>query len=297
MGLRSADFAGEPGGVYGARRRSRAGLRDVIEYRLYVDLQRGWRVTMPNLEQTGLLRIGYESLSDIAADAALWSGTYAPLRDTSAGHREELCRIVLDEFRKVLAIDVDCLSEEGFDKILRQSAQHLRGPWALATSETRPVSGVAFARSGGRGGSRFDLALSGRSALGRYLRRRGEFPGHPALDIADAQRVISDLLGTLERAGLLTIVVDAENGGPGYQLKASGLRWIPGDRTVGAPDPLRKTVAGETGPRVNHFFRHLYAEVAVELAGLHAAEHTAQVSAEERERREHAFRRAELRRN
>jgi ATP-dependent helicase YprA (DUF1998 family) len=289
-----ADYAANPEAVYGARQGAERAFRQVIEYRIYNDLQRGWRITMPNLEQTGLLRIGYESLSDIAGDAALWSGTYAPLRDTSAGHREELCRITLDEFRKVLAIDIDCLSEEGFDKILRQSGQHLRGPWAFGTSEALPQRGVAFARPGGRGGSRSDLALSGRSALGRYLRRRGEFRGHPTLDIADAQRVISDLLRTLERAGLLTIIVDAENGGPGYQLKASALRWIPGDRTVGAPDPLRKTVAGETGPRVNHFFQHLYAEVAVELDGLHAAEHTAQVSAGERERREHAFRRAEL---
>ena len=37
-------------------------LRDVVGYRLYVDLRRGWRVTSPNLEQCGLLRIRYRGL-------------------------------------------------------------------------------------------------------------------------------------------------------------------------------------------------------------------------------------------
>jgi len=289
-----ADFAANPAAVYGARQGAERAFREVVEFRLYNDLQRGWRITMPNLEQTGLLRIGYESLTEIAADAGLWSTAYPPLRDTSAGHREELCRIVLDEFRKVLAIDVDCLSEDGFDKIRRQSGQHLRGPWALSSNEVAPVRGVAFARAGRAGGSRTELALSGRSSLGRYLRRAGEFCSQPALTGDDAQRVISDLLSTLERAGLLTVVVGPAHGGPGYQLKASALRWVPSDGVVGAPDPLRRTVAGEMGPRVNQFFRHLYADVALELDGLFAAEHTAQVSSVEREQRELAFRRAEL---
>ena len=34
-------------------------LREVLEYRLYRDLRRGWRITAPNLEQCGLLEIRY----------------------------------------------------------------------------------------------------------------------------------------------------------------------------------------------------------------------------------------------
>ena len=36
-------------------------LRNVLGYRLYYDLRRGWRITSPNLEQCGLLEIGYIS--------------------------------------------------------------------------------------------------------------------------------------------------------------------------------------------------------------------------------------------
>lgn len=73
LGLEFADFAAAPDAVYAARTRAEKALRELVEYRLYLDLQRGWRITMPNLEQTGLLRVGYESLSEIAADQALWA--------------------------------------------------------------------------------------------------------------------------------------------------------------------------------------------------------------------------------
>ena len=270
-------------------------FRDLVEFRLYADLQRGWRITMPNLEQTGLLHVGYESLGDIAGDEALWQSAYEPLRDTTAGHREELCRIVLDEFRKVLAVDVECLTPDGFDRLRRQSDQHLAGAWSLARSELGPITGVAFARSGRPGGSRTELTLSGRSALGRYLKRKGEFSRYDGtITTDDAQRIISDILRTLELAGLLSVVVSAEDHGPGYQLKAAAIRWIAGDGTSGARDPLRKAVKNETGPRVNQFFRSLYADLSDQLAGLHASEHTAQVGPRERELREQAFRKAEL---
>ena len=51
-----------------AARRVRAGAAGGGGYRLYVDLQRGWRITMPNLEQAGLLVIGYADLDAVDAD-------------------------------------------------------------------------------------------------------------------------------------------------------------------------------------------------------------------------------------
>lgn len=57
LGLAFEDYASNPQAVYGARTSAERAFNEFIEYRLYSDLQRGWRVTMPNLEQTGLLRI------------------------------------------------------------------------------------------------------------------------------------------------------------------------------------------------------------------------------------------------
>ena len=121
-------------------------LRSVVEYRLYADLKRGWRVTMPNMEQVGLLVVRYVDLPEIAADVETWSIAHPVLREARPEMREELARIVLDEFRRVLAIDVDCLTEAGFERIQRESRQHLRDPWLINQSERPEMVGTVFAR-------------------------------------------------------------------------------------------------------------------------------------------------------
>ena len=296
LDLPFADYAANPEAKFSQRDATQRALREVITYRVYLDLERGWRVTMPNLEQTGLLRMDYVDLAEIAADAECWSGTHHALQDAASEHREELGRIALDELRRALAIDVDTLSNDGFERLQSLSRQQLAGPWALPDREQAPLAGTAYARPGRPGAARKDIHLSGRSALGRYVKRDGVLPNASGpLDTADAQNILADLLRVLERYGVLTVVEGSrETGSPGYRLKASSLVWRGGDGKSGAPDPLRKVVDPEVGARVNAFFRDLYREVAGGLTGLFGSEHTAQVSSEERERREKSFREGTL---
>jgi superfamily II DNA/RNA helicase len=293
LGLEPKDYAQDPDAAPGVTRRAERALRAVVGYRLYLDLVRGWRVTMPNLEQTGLLRVDYPDVADLAADQARWADRHEALRDDVAGHREELMRLLLDEFRRVLAVDAEPFTDLGFESLQKQSRQYLADPWALSEREQRPAVGIAFPRSGGRGSPRGHLYLSGYGAFGRYLRRPGQFPatGRP-LTRDDAQEIIVDLLAVLDRGGVLTEVRGSRPGDPpGYQLKASGIVWRAGDGTAGAEDPLRRQVSSELGPRVNTFFKDMYETAAADLAGLQAREHTAQVSYEDRVLREDGFRR------
>jgi ATP-dependent helicase YprA (DUF1998 family)/rubrerythrin len=282
IGLELPDFAQNPEAKFSARDNAVRALREVINYRLYVDLQRGWRVTMPNLD-----------LPELADDADSWSGCTHFLKSDSPEHRRELCRIILDELRRVLAIDVECLTEPGFEQIRKLSDQHLRDPWAMPDREQLPLIGAVFPRPGGKGQSRGDTFLSGRHALGRYLRRVGQFPhisGSVTTD--DAQQIIRDLLTVLERTGLLCPV--EAPAGDGYRLKASAVLWKPGGGQTGADDPVRRTYHDEAGARVNPFFRDLYRDVAATLSGMHAREHTAQVPSAQREQRERDFSNATL---
>lgn len=292
LGLPFESYAANPDAVYGARTAAQRAFKEFIEFRLYADLQRGWRVTMPNLEQTGLLRVDYESLGDIAADPALWSQSPAPLQHARSGEREELCRIVLDEFRRELALDIECLSEDGYDRIRRQSEQVLTGLWSISRRDTPPMPGVVSTRSGAPGRPRAEVRLTGRAALGRYIRDRSGLRNldDKTLDTADAQQVIENLLAVLERAGLLTKVVLPKDDGLNYRLKASAIIWCAGDKRSGAPDPLRRTANSDQGLRINPFFQDLYSRTASSLSGLHAREHTAQVSSVDRESREREFR-------
>ncbi|XRQ09279.1 DEAD/DEAH box helicase [Actinomadura welshii] len=294
--LDHADYALNPEELSTQRKRTQRALREVVAYRLFVDLERGWRVTMPNLEQTGLIRIDYADLDELSALEKTWDSTCAPLRTTDPQTRAELIRILLDEMRRVLAIDVECLTDLGFEEMSKLSRQ-LKDPWALAERERMVPVGAAFARSSKRGGSRSDLNLSGRSRFGRHLRRPGRFPAWTdKIDTEDAQQIISDLLHVLANHGLITEAVPAKNGGvPGYRINAAVIIWRAGDGEFGVADPLRWQFNGtDTRPRVNPFFRDLYQKQSRGFAGLFAREHTAQVPSNVRQDRERAFRKAKL---
>ncbi|MGY1825970.1 DEAD/DEAH box helicase [Blastococcus sp. SYSU DS0541] len=290
LGLEMRDFAQAPDAKFGARKDAERALRSIVEYQLYVDLQRGWRITMPNLEQTGLVKVDYRDLPELAGDEESWAGSYL-LDRISPAQREELARILLDELRRVRAIEVDCLTEEGYDRLRRLTRVHLIEPWALGEDEQLVDVGVAIPRPSRAGGRRSVLAVSGRGAFGKYLRR--DAAGLPGpLQTADAGKVIEDLFRILTDAGVLNRTNGAD--GPEYRINAGALRWHAGDGLNGAVDPLRKTFSGEETARVNPFFRDLYRDLARGYAGMLAREHTAQVPQRDRLEREHDFRSGDL---
>jgi ATP-dependent helicase YprA (DUF1998 family) len=295
LSLTMHDFALQPGAKYSQKDEAWRALREVIGYRLYLDLERGWRVTMPNLEQTGLLRIRYRDLEEVAADAEAWIACHFALRDDDPGHRREIAETLLDELRRNLAIDVEYLTEDGFDLVARLSRQHLREPWSLPERERPPAAGVAFPGPGKSGQRRSNVFVSGRSRFGRFLIR--EYANRKVtLQTSDAGDIITDLFTVLHEAGLLMMAVppDADGDVPGYRLRAAVIQWLPGTGLSGAEDRVRRTLTNEQGPRVNPFFRELYRSVAATLAGLRAKEHTAQVPPAEREEREKEFSQAAL---
>jgi very-short-patch-repair endonuclease len=295
LALEPTEYLANPEAKFTARDAADRALRSVLEYRLYVDLKRGWRVTMPNLEQVGLLHVRYADLDEIAADNETWAGTHPALAQATPERRRVVTQILLDELRRVLAIDVECLTTLGWEQIQRDSRQHLRDPWTLGDGERPEIVGKAYARSGSSGGSRADLNVSGRTAFGKYLRRSDVISGIAGpLDTADALTIVGQMFDRLERVGTLTAVDEDQNGVLGYRLKASSIRWVAGDGTRGTEDPLRRQFDESTAPRVNPFFRDLYARTGRFLVGLHALEHTAQVPAAEREFREEEFREGRL---
>lgn len=301
LGLPMEAYARNPDARHLQRELAHAALRSVLAYRVYGDLERGWRITMPNLSQTGLLRFEYTSLDDIAADQQCWQGAHWALADDAPQHRAELARTLLDELRRSLAVDEPLLTVDGFDDLLRRSDAHLIGVWAVPPREPRVASRVVFAGPGPKGARSQDetVHLSGLGAYGRYLRRPGQFASLARLagkrmDVADADAVILSLLKVLETEGLVRVAREERDGSLGYQVSTAALCWLPGDGARPEPDPLRKVSDPGAEPRVNAYFSELYRVTASGLSGLVAREHTAQVPADLREQREKAFRDGEL---
>jgi hypothetical protein len=71
LGVR-AEYMQQPDIKGNARRQVQDTLRNILGYRIYFDLRRGWRFNNPNLEQLGLLRISYQDLEDLANDLDEW---------------------------------------------------------------------------------------------------------------------------------------------------------------------------------------------------------------------------------
>jgi serine/threonine protein kinase len=302
MGLGPGDYAAGEDLPPSMQRRAAKTFRDVVGYRLYRDLERGWRITMPNLEQTGLLRIDYEDLDWIAETPGRWESAHAVLRGADPALRAEIARTLLDFMRRALAIDVQYFRDD-FDVLQRASEERLAGPWVLSRSD-QPGVKVVYPYGSRPGMERSAEFLSPRGKFGRYLRRN--IPELRDLPPADVETVVKDLLGVLRTADLVhEVEVAPERSGPGYRrrvaerrtgyrVSAAALIWRAGDGERGVIDPLARTYSSGEGPRVNPFFRDLYRTAAAELAGLFAREHTAQVTPEDRRERENLFRSGEL---
>ena len=262
-------------------------FRAVLEYLVYSDLRRGWRIVAPNLEQCGLLDIEYADLDMICDDASLWSGN-AHLAALSSGELKEVCLALLDFLRSRLAINAECLDPERQEEIIRQSRQQLIDPWSLDFGGSLLYSSLAYPRARRADDSSSDICLTPRSTLGQWLRSR--FFHVTAADLVEVLRALTDVLCEV---GLLART-DRRNGEPGYQVSASAMIWKAKDGTRAKHDRFRIRHAKGAYGRTNPFFVDMYRNFVKKGFLLRSCEHTAQVPSEIREQREEEFRAARL---
>jgi ATP-dependent helicase YprA (DUF1998 family)/very-short-patch-repair endonuclease len=302
LGLPLELYASDPDVRFQALQETQRALRQVLGYRIYRDLRRGWRIALPNLEQSGLLEIGYDDLDTVCAAEDVWQGCHAALLTASPETRSKIAKTLLDYMRRELAIKVDYLDAGFQERIQQLSSQRLIPPWAIDEDEKMEYASVLVPRSSqgddGRGNFTY---VSGRGGFGIYLRRPGVFteydaPAYGRLGVTESEQIIHELLEGLRVAGLVELTRGPEgtDEDPGYQLVASAMRWVAGLGERAVHDPIRVPRESEEGGRPNPFFVEFYRTVAKSLIGLEAHEHTAQVPYEEREKREKEFRSGDL---
>ena len=298
MGLRPEQFMKEPVSTGPGFQRARAAMIDLLTYRAFEDLRRGWRVAQPNLEQCGLLRIDYAGLRELAGDDGLWKGAPA-LGQASAERRERVLRAFLDHLRSVLAIGTECLTPDYQRRLSLRSKDLLREPWAIGEHETLHTAAVALLP--GADATNEDEAptirLGARSAVGRYLRSRHTWDLLQDLSADEVEAVVHTIVAALR--GHILEVVSRRGQEYGVRIMAGALVWLPGDGRAPGPDPirarslhLRRRVQAQSLP--NSYFQRLYLKRATDMAGIVGREHTGQVSADDRRAREDAFRQGHL---
>jgi hypothetical protein len=179
----------------------------VLGYRLYRDLERGWRITAPNLEQAGLLEIDYEALDEVCAAPDVWEARQPVVATASSERREQIARVLLDYMRRELAIDVDYLNATWQEALTQRSSQSLVEPWGLEEDEQPIHARVLFPKPRRRAAREFrgDVYVSARGGFGQYLRRPQALG---SLSLEDTDRIIIDLLRALRVGGLVRIVAE-----------------------------------------------------------------------------------------
>lgn len=258
-------------------------FQELIEYRLYDDFRRGWRVVFPTLEDVGLLQVDYAGLSELAQREERWQGLPGWER-LAPERRRYLLKAFLDYLRNKGAIDAAVLNEERQRSLSKRANQHLNSFWGLDEDVERLVPGACFVQ--GPVSGRCKYHLSARSALGKFLAKELGLAPNTCEDMPERLLELLCSQGFLKRS-------EDRRGSQLYRLDAASIIWRLGDGTAPPPDPIRARGAGlEAQPGwVNRFFQRFYREAARELATLEAREHTGQVVAPgERQKRERRFR-------
>lgn len=295
LALPESQYAKEAGKYGGASRRNREAFRDLVEYRIYEDLRRGWRIVQPNLEQSGLIRVDYLDLEEICADPEPWL-EHDLLRTATPDTRLFVARAFLDFLRRSLAITAPCLDPQKQDEMKRRVTAALKEPWVFDERERLKQAARFTLGSTERPGVYFSLGP--RSALGRFLRARDTWPGlSQPVPEKDYPELLEALLAAL--AGTNLVLREELPEGLDVQLRHDAILWCPGDGAAPEPDPVRtrrmKSPRYQNQERwANTFFADFYRSTAKLLRNLEGREHTGQVDKERRKRREEDFRKGDL---
>jgi hypothetical protein len=263
-------------------------FEEVIEYRLYEDLRRGWRVTQPNLEQVGLLKIDYKGLKQLCEISGAW-GSFPQLQSKKPEERENIVRAFLDYARGKLAINAKALDPFHQKQLIKKSENYLNDFWGLNPETEKLRSASKLVKSWQSPKSADGWKIGPRSQIGRYL------ISNLGIEATEYDTFLDNFLSLLLSHGLL-VKLNSQDGSELFQLNVACLIWKLGDDNVPAPDPVYTKRAQDERYKkvqvtVNEFFKKFYMEEAAHLASLEAREHTAQVvTPGERERRERRFR-------
>jgi hypothetical protein len=196
-------YARNPAVEYLQREETERALREVLGYYLYRDLRRGWRITQPNLEQTGLLVIDYVSLVQFAGDERHWQSAHRALAQATPERRATIARTLLDYLRRELCVRVNYLEPVEQERIRLLSDQYLIAPWSLIAEDRLDRSATVYGRSRSDGAEPepHQIFLSPRGGFGLYLKRKDVLGADGPLTTDDVGTVITDLLRLLAIPG------------------------------------------------------------------------------------------------
>ncbi|MDX2282577.1 MAG: DEAD/DEAH box helicase [Bacteroidia bacterium] len=296
LDLPERTYAVNPSGAIPDAANSRA-LKLLLQYRMLRDLRNSWRYSLPNLEQTGLLRIRYEHLATLCNDTAYIAHIPLLVR-MSSSERVILLEALLDYIRTSFALTHPLLEQEAAqaENLMREKLRE-DSYWSLDREERIETGAYAVVQSMGKVKGMKTASLSTRSYWGRYLKRRHREVLEIELENRELPGLVEELCDLLCSWNLLRAdTLKGEKGEfKGYRLRADQLIWQRNEQESAWWDRVRLRAGEMYRPRINPFFQQLYLENFGRFQkNLLAREHTGQQSNDDRQSRENDFRQGEI---
>lgn len=272
-------------------------LKEYLKYRIFQDLKRGWRYTLPNLEQVALLEIDYKNLDKLVSLEDRFQNIEYLTR-ISKEKRKEFLRNILDYFRTNFALDHKFFKDIANNESLMRDRLHPDSLWSLDYNEkldkpTEMVISIPSPRPKGK----YIISMGHRSNLGKYINRCLVDEGLDKLNKDNYESFIQSILNLLHNTNFITIEQDRRNAEISYfKLRADQILWVKGDEESIRLDHTRFNFQAELKDlQPNTYFQNLYKTDFTKFnKELIAREHTGQISSAQRIEREEAFRKGEI---
>lgn len=207
------------------------------------------------------------------------------LIETNADTRAKLLTTILEHFRREIAIRAPVLTDDALASLRDRARNNLNNLWGFDENEELEPAKALRVATGQRKGFEKAADITPSSRTGRRIAQILA-PGVGKLPLKQRLLILYVLTRALAQYGHLTEDTDQH-----FLLAADVLQWR---KLSDVPDPAS---------RVNEFFRQYYLTLATALpfpndpnniAGMHAHEHTAQVTSELRQERENQFKSGQL---
>jgi len=297
LNLDQAEYAASPSDFAGPRIENENALKDYLTYRVLYDLRRGWRVILPNLEQCGLLEIGYKHLEENCSLDNYWQSV--PYFDQmSPEDREKIVFQVLDYFRRSYAIySTEYLTSDQISKKRKIINEKLKPAWKFDDQERIQEPYFLFYETLNSRSRMFKASIGYGSGLGKYLRAELKSFAPDKIQTLEYVEIISSLLDLLTRAGWLkSFPAQNKDGNVSntFQLLIDSIVWKMGDGNEVIPDLVKNRSYKIVIQQPNKFFQQVYKTDFGKLKKYEGREHTGQLKVDDRIDREEKFREGDI---
>ena len=275
-------------------------IKTYLLYRIFQDLKKGWRYTLPNLEQTALLKVEYNTIDKLCSLDEKFKGIEF-FENISPEIRKEVLTQLLNFFRTNYSIYHRFLIDERSEtEMFLKNKLDDKKLWSLDGKETIETPTYMVAVIPGRSTQKgiYFVSMGSRSGIGKFIKRKMQENGYDPLKQDQYRAMIESLCDLLVRTNFLSRRENLRGSGGvmnGYLLRSDNLIWLAGDEKTVSVDGTRINTYKDLAIQPNMYFQQLYktdfTKYPKEIVG---REHTGQLSSLDRIEREDAFRKGEI---